>query len=235
MPSMVLTFPSGNTLSASAKSASATSVLKLISPEGDVNLKGRNQLRQGFTGFFDDVHDRDHGVERAVGKEEIFEVKVTGQFTTEGTVHFAQLGFHEGMAHPTENGRAAVGDNLFGHNLGTADVVDNGAGSPFLEEINGNERGQDIRGNDLAFVIHKKAAVGIAVKSNPEIQTLLANLGLKRFQGGEIEGVGQVVGEGKVQIPIERHCVLFGFLEEIFNEEATHAVAAINGELELAG
>ena len=101
----------------------------------------------------------------------------------------------------------------------------------------GDQRGDRGRRDRLAALVDHEAAVGVAVEGQAEVGAVLAHRALQVDQVGRVQRVGLVVGEGAVQLEVERHDLQRqrrqdGVAEHGRDGVAAHAVAGVDDHLQ---
>ena len=101
--------------------------------------------------------------------------------------------------------------------------------------------GRDRRGvHGAAQLVDDEAAIGVAVEGEAEVGAVLDDRLLQVDEVGRLERVRLVVGEGAVELEVERHDLerqggeARGVAEHGGNGEPAHAVAGVDDDLERA-
>ena len=103
-----------------------------------------------------------------------------------------------------------------------------------------DEPGDGARGDGLAVGVDDEAAVGVTVEGEPDVGAVLADGCLQVDEVGRVEGVGLVVGEGAVELEVERDDLERQLGQPGARAEhgrdgvAAHAVAGVDDDLERA-
>ena len=114
------------------------------------------------------------------------------------------LGLDEGVADPGAHGGAAVlGDDLRDR-AGGDQVVDDRRAGVAGEFAGGDQRGERAGRDGLAALVDDEAAVGVAVEGQPDVRADLADRACRSTQVGRVDRVGLVVGEGAVELEVQR-------------------------------
>ncbi len=88
-----------------------------------------------------------------------------------------------------------------------ADVVDDRGAGLLLEDGLGEERGEEVAGDELACVVDEEAAVGVAVERHAHVGLLLEHLRDDELPVLGEQGVRLVVGERAVRLEVAAHGV----------------------------
>ena len=111
--------------------------------------------------------------------------------------------------------------------------MDDGTARRLGQLADGDQRGDRARAHRLAALVHGEAAVGVAVEGQAEVGALDHHALLQVHEVGRVERVGLVVGEGAVELEVERHEVDADEIAEHGGHGvAAHAVARVDDDLE---
>ena len=164
-----------------------------------------DQFTDRFIFPADQVGKFDHGKSLGFCRKVFLEIVVAGKFSGKNGIIFPHLGFDEGVSHSGHDGLPAVFRNTLPDGFTAAQIIQDGSSRRrFGKNILGNESGEKIHLDDLPFIVNKTAAVGISVKSGPEVGFDLFDFCPDGIQRIGFQGIGLMIGEGSVQIPVER-------------------------------
>ncbi len=199
---------------------------------GKIFTQRGDQCGERLIRLADDVgqaEDRHGGTLRG---EVVLEVVMSAQFAGEERIGFAHLLLDEGMADAAHHRLAACGlDDLLDDPTAAQVIVDRALAGG--EHILGDERGDEVHGDDLALLIDEAGAVGIAIIRDAKGIRTGAHLGLQICEGGMVERVGLVIREASIGI----------FEETVPGDQAlerpdlpdAHAVGEVDGEVDGTG
>src|SRR6185436_4647974 len=169
--------------------------------------------------------------QRAVGVVVVAEVVVAGELAAEDGVLLAQRRLHEGVADALAYGDATVLADVLGDGAAAAQIEEDVAAGVVAEQLAGDERRREVAADRLTLLVDEGGAVGVAVEGDAEVGVVLAHRRLQVVEVLELERVGLVVGEGAVELEVERDDVDAELVEDGAVDRA-HAVGGVDGYLE---
>ena len=115
---------------------------------------------------------------------------------------------------------------------GGADVVEDVGAGDLLEHRGGEQRGEEVAGDEFAGAVDEEAAVGVAVPRDPEVRAGLQDLADDEFAVLGQQRVGFVVGELAVGDPVGLHEFQRQLREDRADHRPGHPVAAVQHDLQ---
>jgi len=162
----------------------------------------------------------------------VAEVVVPGDLAAEEDRLAAHALLEEGVPDAVHERHSPVGADHVGHgSTGTQVIEDRRAGIPG-EQCLGEQRGDEVAGNELTCLVDEEAAVGVAVPGDAEVSPLgdhaLADLAAVLLE----QRVGLVVGERPVDLEVHQHRLERRPGEDQGCEPAGDAVRRVHHDLE---
>ncbi len=114
------------------------------------------------------------------------------------------------------------------HGPARPNVVDDRAARLLLQHRLGEQRRHEVSGDELAGVVHEEAAVGVTVEGDPEVCSLLLDLGDDELAVLDEERVRLVVGEAAVRFEEAGNSPHGKALEDRRQHLAAHAVRGVD-------
>ena len=183
--------------------------------------------------LFRDHLEHDHERDQArVGVPVVAEVEVAGVLAAEDGVVLAHLRLDEGVADARADAAATHALDQLGHASGDDQVVEDGGAGVLLEQVARDHSRDHPAVDQLAVLVGNEHAVGIAVEGHAHIGVGLAHQALHVHHVLGLDGRGRVVREVPIGIKVEGLDLHGQALECGGHDEAGHAVAGVDGQLE---
>src|SRR5215218_9797934 len=198
----------------------------------DVGVYGGEQLGERALLARDELGDGQHGDYPRVGEVVVPEVEVPGVLAAEGGVVLAHLRLDDGVAGLGPDGPTALALDELGEGLGADRAVEDGGPGLLLEDVLGDERGEQISGDSLTLLVHDEDPVGVPVEGGPEVRVLGHDPLLQLLHVLRLDRVRRVVREGAVELEVHRDVLERQLLEDGGEHLAGHAVAGVHDDLE---
>src|SRR5207248_10528288 len=106
------------------------------------------------------------------------------------------LGLDERVPRLPHDGAAAPLLDVVVERLRALHLADDGGAGMILEDVAGEEEQELVAPEDLALLVHRAEAIGVAVEGDPQIGALRADLLLEVLQVLGDRRVGVMIGKG---------------------------------------
>ncbi|MNM38743.1 hypothetical protein D3C81_495070 [compost metagenome] len=175
------------------------------------------------------------GVQAIVEAEPAFlEEEVAAHLARQFGVGLAHLRLHQRVPGLPHQRAAAIAQHVIGQLAGALHVVDHHRARIAHQHVGGEQHQQTVGVDDLAFARDHAEAIAITIERNAEIGAEALDRLHQVFQVGRFAGIGVVVGEGAVDIAVQRNDFGADRFQQLRREGTGHAVARIGDHLQRA-
>jgi hypothetical protein len=147
-------------------------------------------------------------------------------------VVLAHLGFDDGVAGLGSDRRPSLVLDELRESLGADRTVEDGGAGFLLEDVLGDEGGEQVAGDRHAFLVHDEAPVRVTVEGDAEVCPLCHDALLQFHHVLRLYRVRGVVGESAVELEVHRDVVEGEPIEDRGQHLACHAVAGVHDDLQ---
>ena len=145
-----------------------------LAGEEEALAEGREELRERVPSPRQQVDHEQEGDDARIGLREVAEVVVRRDLAAESRAFLPHALLDERVSHAIDERDASGALDRLGHCPARADVVDHLRAGLSLEHALGEQRRDEVSGDELAGVVDEEAAVGVPVEGDPEPGALLS-------------------------------------------------------------